>query len=322
MALTIFDISEHELEKNEAKFKRELIAHTKFGAGEGFKGSDRSDHEVLDRKEFNELPLIGGLRDRAWSQLGTSGGGNHFVEWGVLEFDNDDMKLDIKQGKYVALLSHSGSRGFGATLAGHYTRLAKEICHLPKDAINLAYLDLDSEAGQEYWMAMNLAGDYASACHETIHKKMTKAIGGSVLGRVENHHNFAWKENWKGKNVIVHRKGATPAGGGVMGIIPGSMATPGFLVRGRGQENSINSASHGAGRLMSRSQAVKTISRSELSAVLQVHKVTLIGAGLDEAPMAYKDINMVMNAQQDLVDVVARFRPRIVRMAQDGSRED
>jgi len=100
------------------------------------------------------------------------------------------------------------------------------------------------------------------------------------------------------------------------------MATPGFLVRGRGEENAINSASHGAGRLMSRTQAIKSISRNELKAVLQDHKVTLIGAGLDEAPMAYKDINMVMNAQQDLVQVVARFRPRIVRMAQDGSRED
>ncbi len=169
---------------------------------------------------------------------------------------------------------------------------------------------------------MNLAGDYASACHEVIHNKLAKAIGGTVLGRIENHHNFVWKEKGKGNDVIVHRKGATPAGSGVMGIIPGSMAAPGFLVRGRGDENAINSASHGAGRLMSRTQAVKSISRQELKAVLEEHKVTLIGAGLDEAPMAYKDINMVMNAQQDLVEVVARFRPRIVRMAADGSRED
>jgi tRNA-splicing ligase RtcB len=169
---------------------------------------------------------------------------------------------------------------------------------------------------------MTLAGDYASACHEVIHNKLAKAIGGTVLARIENHHNFAWKEAWKGKQVIVHRKGATPAARGVMGIIPGSMAAPGFLVRGRGNEDSINSASHGAGRLMSRTQAVKTIARQELKAVLQDHKVPLIGAVLDEAPMAYKDINMVMSAQQDLVDVVARFRPRIVRMAADGSRED
>jgi tRNA-splicing ligase RtcB len=240
----------------------------------------------------------------------------------MIEFGTDDANLGIRKGRFLALLTHSGSRGFGATIAGHYTKLAKDICRLPKEAVNLAYLDLNSEAGHEYWTAMNLAGDYASACHEVIHNKLSKAIGGTVLTRIENHHNFAWKENWKGKDVIVHRKGATPAGKGVMGIIPGSMAAPGFLVRGRGDENAINSASHGAGRLMSRTQAVKNISRQELKAVLAEHKVTLIGAGLDEAPMAYKDINMVMNAQHDLVDVVARFRPRIVRMAADGSRED
>lgn len=321
MALSIFDIPESEFEKNEARYKRELIAHTKFGAGEGFKGSDRSYHEVLDRTEFNIAPFINRMRDKAWSQLGTSGGGNHFAEWGTLEFPDDDPKLGISKGEYLSLLTHSGSRGFGATIAGHYTKLAKEICRLPKEAFNLAYLDLESEAGNEYWAAMSLAGDYASACHEVIHNKIATAIGGTLLKRIENHHNFAWKEKWKGRDVIVHRKGATPAGAGVMGIIPGSMATPGFLVRGRGEENAINSASHGAGRLMSRTQAVKTISRIELKAVLQDHKVTLIGAGLDEAPMAYKDINMVMNAQQDLVHVVARFRPRIVRMAHDGSRE-
>jgi tRNA-splicing ligase RtcB (3'-phosphate/5'-hydroxy nucleic acid ligase) len=322
MALSIFDIPETDFEKNDAKFKRELIAHTKFGAGEGYKGADRSEHAVLDRSEFNIAPFIAAMKDKAWAQLGTSGGGNHFVEWGMIEFGSDDANLGISKGRYLALLTHSGSRGFGATIAGHYTKLAKDICRLPKEAVNLAYLDLNSEAGHEYWAAMNLAGDYASACHEVIHNKLSKAIGGTVLTRIENHHNFAWKENWKGKDVIVHRKGATPAGKGVMGIIPGSMAAPGFLVRGRGDENAINSASHGAGRLMSRTQAVKNISRQELKAVLAEHKVKLIGAGLDEAPMAYKDINMVMNAQHDLVDVVARFRPRIVRMAADGSRED
>ncbi len=322
MALSIFDIPENEFEKNESKFKRELIAHTKFGAGEGFKGNSRSDHQVLDSSSFGITPFVNNLRDKAWSQLGTSGGGNHFAEWGILEVLNPDKELGIPQGKYVALLTHSGSRGMGATIAGHYTKIAKDICMLPKEAANLAYMSLDGGPGQEYWNAMNLAGDYASACHEIIHRKLAKAMGGELLGRVENHHNFAWKENWRGKNVIVHRKGATPAGDGVMGFIPGSMTAPGFLVKGRGAENAINSASHGAGRQMSRSAAVKKISRHELNDALKENNVSLIGAGLDEAPMAYKDINMVMNAQQDLVDIIARFRPRIVRMAQDGSRED
>jgi tRNA-splicing ligase RtcB len=127
---------------------------------------------------------------------------------------------------------------------------------------------------------------------------------------------------YNGEEVIVHRKGATPAGKGVMGIIPGSMTAPGFLVRGKGNTNAINSASHGAGRQMSRTKAMQNISRAEMKAVLKDHQVTLIGAGLDEAPMAYKDINRVMAAQQELVDVVAKFTPRIVRMADDGSRED
>lgn len=322
MALSVYDIPEAFYYANEDKFKRELIAHSKFGAGHGFHGQYKSDHAVLDSREFTENPFIKNLKDKAWSQLGSSGGGNHFVEFGILEFTQDDAALNIPKGKYVALLTHSGSRGMGAMIAGHYTKIAKDTCKLPDVARNLAYLDLSSQLGQEYWIAMNLAGDYASACHEIIHTKMKRALGATVLAKVENHHNFAWKEIWNGEEVIVHRKGATPAGKGVMGIIPGSMTAPGFLVRGKGEEEAINSASHGAGRQMSRTQAIKTITKTEMQTILRDHGVTLIGAGLDEAPMAYKDINQVMASQQDLVDVVAKFTPKMVRMADDGSRED
>jgi len=322
MALSVYDIEEDFYYAHQDKFKRELIAHSKFGAGHGFYGQYKSDHAVMESQDFQTNPLIRSLKDKAWSQLGSSGGGNHFVEFGILEFAKDDAVLNIPKGKYVALLTHSGSRGFGATVAGHYTKMAKEVCKLPDVAKNLAYLDMNSSLGQEYWMAMNLAGDYASACHEVIHRKMEKALGATVLAKVENHHNFAWKEVWNGEEVIVHRKGATPAGKGVMGIIPGSMTAPGFLIRGKGEENAINSASHGAGRQMSRTQAIKTITKNEMQTILKDHGVTLIGAGLDEAPMAYKDINMVMASQEDLVDVVAKFTPKMVRMADDGSRED
>jgi tRNA-splicing ligase RtcB len=322
IALSIFDIPENHFYGNAAKYKRELVAHTKFGAGHGFHGREKSDHAIMDNKDFNATAMLKQLKDKAYSQLGSSGGGNHFVEWGIIEFEKKDKVLGIEKGKYVALLSHSGSRGFGATLAGYYTKLAKELCKLPQEAANLAYLDMNTEAGQEYWLAMNLAGDYASACHEVIHDKLSNAIGAKVLAKVENHHNFAWKELYNGEEVVVHRKGATPAGKDVMGIIPGSMTAPGFLVRGKGEEKAINSAAHGAGRQMSRSKAVKNISRDEMRKVLKDHNVTLIGAGVDEAPMAYKDINMVMNAQKDLLDVVAKFTPKIVRMADDGSRED
>lgn len=322
MALTVFDIPESHFFNHTSHYKRELIAHTKFGAGQGFKGSERAYHQVLDRKEFEMNRLLRDLKDKAFTQLGTSGGGNHFVEWGIIDFDAPDAVLGVEAGRYLALLTHSGSRGLGATIAGYYTKLAKELCPLPKEAANLAYLDLNSEAGAEYWAAMQLAGDYASACHEVIHRKLTKAIGATVLARVENHHNFAWKEQHEGQEVIVHRKGATPAALGVLGIIPGSMTAPGFLVRGKGEATALDSASHGAGRQMSRTQAIKNIDKNTLRNVLKDVGVTLIGGGLDEAPMAYKDIHKVMEAQRDLVDVVAKFTPKMVRMADDGSRED
>lgn len=322
MALSIYDMEESFFEENQSKFKRELIAQSNFGAGNGFRGQYRFDHEVLENQLFNENPLLQNLKDKAWTQLGSSGGGNHFVEFGIIEFAERDEILNIEKGKYVALLTHSGSRGFGATIAGHYTQLAKKVCKLPQEAKNLAYFDLNSTEGQEYWLAMNLAGDYASACHEVIHQKMQKALGAKVLAKVENHHNFAWKEQWNGEEVIVHRKGATPASKDVMGIIPGSMTAPGFLVRGKGEPEAIQSASHGAGRQMSRTQAKKEISKSDFKAILKDHNVTLIGAGLDEAPMAYKDIHKVMEAQKSLIDVVATFTPKMVRMADDGSRED
>lgn len=322
MALTVFDIAPEHFHANEAQYKRELIAHTCFGAGAGFRGQHKAMHPVLDSDVFGMTPMLQHLKDKAWTQLGSSGGGNHFVEWGIIRFPEKDEMLNIEQGSYLALLSHSGSRGLGATLAGHYTKLAKQLCKLPQEAQNLAWLDLATDAGREYWLAMNLAGDYASACHEVIHEKLVKAVGGQVLARVENHHNFAWKETWNGEEVIVHRKGATPAGKGVMGIIPGSMTAAGFLVRGKGETAAIQSASHGAGRQMSRTKAVKELHLQDMRTVLKEHGVTLIGAGLDEAPMAYKDIRQVMAAQQDLVDVVAAFQPKIVRMADDGSRED
>ncbi len=121
---------------------------------------------------------------------------------------------------------------------------------------------------------------------------------------------------------MVHRKGATPAAEGILGIIPGSMASDGFLVRGKGVESSINSASHGAGRQMSRTQAIKNLNKQDMLQMLNDQGVTLIGSNMDEAPMAYKDIHTVMAAQEDLVDIVANFSPKIVRMADDGSRED
>ncbi|MCY4778831.1 RtcB family protein [Sphingobacterium sp. UT-1RO-CII-1] len=322
MALSIFDLPAHYLDQEHQQLKKAILDNTRFGAGKGYEKQERAEHAVLDNPLFKTDKLIHSLKDKAWAQLGTSGGGNHFVEFGILSFDQDDTMLGVAQGSYLALLTHSGSRGLGATLADHYTRLAKSLCKLPREAQNLVYLDLNSEEGQSYWLAMNLAGDYALACHEIIHQKIKSALGAELLAKVENHHNFAWKELLNGQEVIVHRKGATPASKDILGIIPGSMATPGFLVRGKGTTAAINSAAHGAGRLMSRTQALKTLSTADLNNMLADQGITLLGAGMDEAPMAYKNIHQVMAAQSDLVDIVATFSPKIVRMADDGSRED
>ena len=312
MCLSVFDLDPKDLDVRENFFTRELNENTLFGAGKEFKKA--TDHEVLYRKEFDQLGLLKGLQQKAALQLGSSGSGNHFVEFGVVEITEADPVLSIPPGKYVGLLSHSGSRALGANIANHYTKIAKQKRKLPGEASNLAWFTLEEEEGIEYWMSMNLAGDYASACHHVIHEKIAKQLGRSPLKMVENHHNFAWKENHQGKQVIVHRKGATPAGKDVMGIIPGSMTAPGFIVKGKGEAASLDSASHGAGRKMSRTAAIKSISTKELKEALDRHQVKLIGGGLDEAPHAYKDIEQVMQSQKQLVDIVGRFYPRIVKM--------
>lgn len=312
MCLSVFDIDPKELLQREHYFTRELNEATLFGGGRQFDQS--TPHEVLDRKEFDEIPILKALQGRAARQLGSSGSGNHFVEFGVVEVATKDPILNLEPGEYLGLLSHSGSRALGANIAGHYTKLAKQKRRLPGETNNLAWLDLKEEEGMEYWLAMNLAGDYASACHEVIHDKIARQLGRRPLKRVENHHNFAWKEWYEGREVIVHRKGATPAGKDVLGIIPGSMTAPGFIVKGRGQEASLSSASHGAGRKMSRTAALNTVTKSLLEKTLQEHGVRLLGGGLDEAPQAYKDIGAVMQSQRQLIDVLGKFIPRIVKM--------
>jgi tRNA-splicing ligase RtcB (3'-phosphate/5'-hydroxy nucleic acid ligase) len=166
-------------------------------------------------------------------------------------------------------------------------------------------------------------GKYAAANHALIHAHIHRALGADVLLDLENHHNFAWRERHRladgsEAEVIVHRKGATPAGAGVLGIIPGSMATPGYIVRGKGVAASLNSAAHGAGRRMSRTKAKQTFRWDTAQRFLRERGVTLLSAGLDEVPMAYKDIDEVMAAQHDLVEPLARFEPRLVKMAPSG----
>ena len=188
--------------------------------------------------------------------------------------------------------------------------------NLPRTHRHLAWLDLDSELGQEYWLSMQLAGDFASECHHAIHRTISKKLGIESLVEVENHHNFAWKETWQGKEVIVHRKGATPAHEGVLGVVPGSQGHESFIVEGLGSEESLFSASHGAGRQMSRKAAIQSLSPSERNKTLDKLGVELLGSSMDEAPGAYKNIRHVLAAQTDLVKPVATFLPKLVLMAE------
>ncbi|MBI5724500.1 MAG: RtcB family protein [Planctomycetes bacterium] len=318
MKLTVLDLPVSALAGQRDRLAKAIERETFFGVGSENRG--KRQHAVMD-EDWSVTPATAGLKDKAAAQLGTSGSGNHFVEFGTLTLDHDD--LGLKAGVYLALLSHSGSRGTGAGVADHYSRLAmNRHPELPRELGHLAWLGLDSAEGQEYWSAMQLMGRYAAANHELIHRGIAKNLGAAVLLDIENHHNFAWRETHAGREVIVHRKGATPAGTGAIGIIPGSMGTPGYVIRGRGKAESLNSASHGAGRKMSRKAAKERFAWSDARKFLAEHNVELLSAGLDEVPMAYKDIETVMAAQADLVETIARFDPRLVKMAPGGERAE
>ncbi len=319
MRISIYDASPHILGQHKGKFEKSLSEQTKFGMKERFSPHDRPDHPVLDDQDWRATNFLKPLRQKAIEQLGTSGGGNHFVEWGEFELTAPSPELGLGIGKYLALLSHSGSRAVGFKIANEFSRLAMSL-HPKLDQVvkHLAWLDLDSDAGRDYWLSMELAGRFAAANHAIIHARVSKAAGVKEVAHVENHHNFAWKETMAdGSEAIVHRKGATPAGAGVLGVIPGSMADPGFVVRGLGKVESLNSASHGAGRKLGRKAAINSLTKLERDRYLQERGVKLLGGGLDEAPQAYKNIDDVIAAQTDLVEVIGKFTPRIVRMADE-----
>ena len=337
MKMTVLDLPHTLLDADAGRDRlaRAIEAETRFGVGAEFgRGSERGaaprEHPVMDR-DWSVSPITARNKDKAHRQLGTSGSGNHFVEFGTLTVDDPAhaRALGLDPGSHLALLSHSGSRGTGASVCDHYSRLAMDLHpDLPPALKHLAWLDLDSDEGRAYWDAMSLMGAYAAANHACIHAAIARHLGARVLADVENHHNFAWKEihdpgDGRGpRELIVHRKGATPAAAGVLGIIPGSMAQPGFIVRGKGSAISLDSASHGAGRVMSRSQARRQFRWSHVKQLLRDRGVTLLSAGIDENPLVYKDIHRVLSLQRDLVEIIARFDPRLVKMAPEGEKAE
>lgn len=326
MKLTVYDRKAATLAGQRDRLANLLEHETRFGMGCSFK--QRRDHEVMDQ-DWSVSPVTARMRDKAWAQLGTSGSGNHFVEFGAFTADEEQARaLGLPApGEFLALLSHSGSRGTGAQVCDVYSKRAMaRHDRLPRELRHLAWFTLDEADGQEYWAAMNLMGRYAAANHALIHRHIGRKLGANLILDIENHHNFAWKEthviDGRKREVVVHRKGATPAGVGVLGVIPGSMASPGYVVRGRGKETALQSASHGAGRVMSRTKALQSFTWSTVRKQLAAAGVELLSAGLDEVPGVYKDIATVMAAQTELVDVLGRFDPKLVKMCPAGERAE
>lgn len=261
----------------------------------------------FDRPIAKTDPVIKKELKSAMKQLGTLGGGNHFIE--------------IQRGDdgHIWYMIHSGSRNIGYKIANHYIQKAKLLCSrfeskCPQD---LAFIPKEDLLFNQYVNAMNFALDFAEENRNQMLDNIKMAFDNvipnvKILEQTNIHHNYAVQEHHFGENVWIHRKGATQARTGTIGIIPGSQGTKSYIVRGLGSEESFNSCSHGAGRLMSRSQAKKQLSLEDeikkMDAAGVVHGIRNL-TDLDEAPSAYKDIDIVMNNQKDLVEVVTMLQP-------------
>ncbi len=310
MHLSLFAVPPGEFLGRRETLFRDLLAVTTFGVGAD--NARPADHAVLDKGRWALTGQTRGLRDKARRQIGTSGSGNHFAELVVGE------RLDAESGlpeTFGGLLTHSGSRGVGYALANHYMRLAAlETARTARVPKMYEWLSLDEDAGREYWAAMELAGDFARANHEVIHAAFARRSGLTPMATVQNDHNFAWRD---GADRVIHRKGATPAEKGVLGVIPGSMGSASYLVRGEGVPEALHSASHGAGRVGSRTSVRDEISLGEVRRRLKEQDILVEGLSAEEAPPAYKDIERVLKIQVEagLVTPLARMMPVAVVMA-------
>ena len=247
--------------------------------------------------------------EKAWRHLGTLGTGNHFIE----------LCLDKSGG--VWLMLHSGSRGIGNAIGRHFTALAKgemEKWHIHLPDQDLAYLPEGSQYFDDYLMAVEWAQDYAAVNRDLMMGAAKAAVVPHIAGgyraletsevAVNCHHNYVSRENHYGKNVYVTRKGAVRARKGDLGIIPGSMGARSFIVRGKGNEESFSSCSHGAGRRMSRGTAKKTFTEKDLRDQTEGVECRKDAEVIDEIPGAYKDIDTVMANQEDLVEIVHELK--------------
>lgn len=307
----------------------EIAASISFGIGRSNKAYDApTDHPLFESEAWDALPdktTREALRQKARAQLGTVGSGNHYV----------DVFADETGTLWVGV--HFGSRGLGHTIASGFMALAQNRPWGSRGAEVEALLDLDSELGRRYWALMNLSGQYAYAGREWVARKVVEILGGKELELVHNHHNFAWKEAHSGEELVVVRKGATPAFPGQRSFVGGSMGDDAVILQGAvttdpearaWQEAALFSTVHGAGRVMSRKQAMgKThrksrwiirpglVTPSAMRQWLEQKGVILRGGGLDESPHVYRHLPEVLRTQGPTIQVLHILRPLIVVMA-------
>jgi len=275
-----------------------------FGVGRS--NEERVEHQLFDDGDAWKESDMEAYRQKAVAQLGTVGSGNHYVD-----LMRDDAGL-------VWIGVHFGSRGLGHTSATRYLKAAggKDGMHVPP-----AVIDEDSELGRRYIAAMELAGRYSYAGREWVVERVRKIVGGAVTDMVHNHHNYAWRETHDGRDLWVVRKGATPAFPGQRGFVGGSMGDDAVIIEGVDSPQaraSLYSTVHGAGRLFGRREAKRRFTKMQMDAWLQQRGVTLIGADLDESPMAYRRLPQVLAQHAGTIRVLHTLRPFAVAMAGAG----
>ncbi|MGH7503710.1 MAG: RtcB family protein [Longimicrobiales bacterium] len=320
--------AEHVLARRD-EIADEIQATISFGIGRTNRATDAPAGDPLfEDPAWSGVPTRHRetLRSKARSQLGTVGSGNHYV----------DVFSDRTGAIWVGV--HFGSRGLGHTVASGFMALARGDAWDRHGKEIEALLPLASEMGHDYWALMNLAGRYAYAGREWVARKVVSILGGRELELVHNHHNFAWRENHDGQTFIVVRKGATPAFPGQLGFVGGSMGDDAVILRGAlheqarpAQRELLYSTVHGAGRVMSRTEAAGKrnrrtgevlrpgrVSPEAMRAWLRARDVTLRGGGVDEAPHVYRRLPDVLTAQGPTIEVLHILRPMLVVMAGAG----
>jgi len=275
--------------------------------GIGRTNVERVEHELFDSPLWDACPEIKHLKTMARDQLGTVGSGNHYVD------------LFTDEDGFIWIGVHFGSRGLGHKTATTFLKLAGG-----KDGIDVepALLHQDSDLGQKYLAGMTLAGQYAYAGREWVVERVRDLVGGAIVEEVHNHHNYAWRERHGDRDLWVVRKGATPAFPGQRGFVGGSMGDDAVIIEGVDSPEakaSLYSTVHGAGRLFGRKEAKRRFTRAEMDAWLQSRGVTLVGADLDESPMAYRRLPEVLAHHARSVKVLHTLRPFAVAMAKEAS---